>query len=151
MIVHQTSCKNHSWGSKREKKKKPSLDVLCFSMLKSRPQNSLDWGRHVKPGREKKRKGIFSVIGFQWTLEDLRVHYSEAPNAYWCDRRCAIPTAAPTLDTSLHTGREACHDCRMGKKSKSIGECLAWKEIEQDYISNITSICLSLGKNCYTL
>lgn len=127
MIVHQTSRKNHSWGSKKKRKKrKPSLDVLCFSILKS-PQNSFDWGRHVKPGREKKRKGIFSIIGFQWTLEDLRVHYNEAPNVYWCDRRCATPTAAPTLDTSLRTGREACHDCRMGKKSETLVKRLAPK------------------------
>lgn len=59
---------------------------------------------------------------FKWTLEDLRVHYSEAPTAYWCDRRCGKPTAAPTLDISLHIRKAACRGWtgrNINRKTKS--------------------------------
>ena len=106
MIVHQTSHKPRLW------QQKPSPQVCVYHVKKSQ---IFLIETNAWPRKKKKNPSPFTGCCFHWTVEDLRVHYSEAPNAYWCDQRCVIPTAAPTLDTSPHTRREACHGWRKAR------------------------------------
>lgn len=60
-----------------------------FVFITARVSKYFDQGRHIsqkekkipKKNKTKKKSSPSWDVVFQWTLEDLRVHYNEAPNA----------------------------------------------------------------------
>lgn len=71
MTVHQTSHKPRLWQQYPHR---------MFVFITLRVPKYFDQGRHIS--QKKKILLHHGLWFFQWSLEDLRVHYSEAPNAY---------------------------------------------------------------------
>ena len=138
MTVHQTSHKPKVWQQYPHQMFAFIISRVPRYFFLIKADTSQEIKRKTSPSRV---AFLFFFLSFFFlrTLEDLRVRYSEAPNACWCDQRYEKPTAAPTLDTSPHIRREACHGWRKTKEKQEWGEFIYSRIQSKHIFSTCTS------------